>query len=144
MFFSTFWVNEIRLQNGSKKVKTLTTEKRHSYYSRISLSRLLSILDISLSRTRSSVPWTFVGVVGKIPLSISNIYFGPLKVRDREISLYLYYKTVCRFWYKCIHDIHDAMFSLIDTLNQNIWQPLLVAENLYAQCFPSKDPRKIF
>ena len=43
-----------------------------------------------------------------------------------------------------IHDIHDVMFSLIDTLNQNIWQPLLVAENLYAQCFPSKDPRKIF
>ena len=48
-------------------------------YSRISPFRLPSISNISLSRTRSSVPWRFVSALGKIPLSISNISLSRTK-----------------------------------------------------------------
>ena len=81
MFFSTFWMNGIRLQNGSKRVKIITTF----------FTRMLFLVQAGV-------------------------------------------------WYKCIHDIHDVMFSLIDTLNQNIWQPLLVAKKFVRTVFSKQRP----
>ena len=39
-----------------------------------------------------------------------------------------------------IHDIHDVMFSLIDRLIQNIWQPLLVARKSVRPVFSKQRP----
>ena len=41
---------------------------------------------------------------------------------------------------RSIHDIHDVMFSLIDTLIQNIWQPLLVARKFPRTVFSKQRP----
>ena len=85
-------------------VVEFSRNKRYSYiYSWLSLSRIPSISNFSLSRTRVSVP--FCRLQPKFlslsrTLSISNKLSGPLRVRDRESQLYLVIEMLLRISFK--------------------------------------------
>ena len=63
-------------------------------YSWLSLSGTPSISNLSLSRTKVSVPlcklWPIFLSLSRT-LSISNKFSGPLRVRDRESELYMFF-----------------------------------------------------
>ena len=74
-------------------IKKNYLKSSNNLYSRLSLSRTPSTTNLSLSRTKVSVPLCRLQPIFlslSRTLSISNKFSGPLRVRDREIQLYFY------------------------------------------------------
>ena len=124
---NTYWTN---------RILTIFVIFKMFDYSRTSLSRLPYISNISISWRRSSVPWTFVGALGKISLfiwnlSISNISLSQTKYLVPRMRFQANFLSLSRtFKMMSIMNFLSSKFSF---LNVTKWKN--IQRNTITQCY---------